>query len=376
MDIISSCTGARLRWTLAAAALSLVVGTAVVGTAGASADSGPPPRSAEQLLVDLQQPNATALSGTVVTHADLGLPQLPVPAAGAAPLAALTSGSQTMRVWYDGPQRARVALLGKAEETDLIRNGRVLWTWSSADAAAVRYLLPAEDSDPGSAVPSATAVPTTPQEAARRALSALDGTTEVTTSGVSDVAGRDAYELILRPKQAGTLVSRVAIAIDAETRIPLRVQVGSTRISDAAFDVGFTSIDYLQPDASNFEFTPPPGATVTERSVPAKPAVEADDPGRDAAAGGLEVVGTGWSSIVVGPVPMDQLTARLNEQGGTASGEVDVMGLLAAVPRVSGDWGSGWLVAGNLFSVLLTDKGVVAAGAVPPESLYAALPKR
>ncbi|MGB8022249.1 MAG: hypothetical protein WCF04_13550 [Candidatus Nanopelagicales bacterium] len=367
----------RRRWTVAGAVLGLFVGGAVVGTMGAAADDGLPPRSAEQLLVDLQQPDATALSGTVVTHADLGLPALPFEATGASGLQALASGSQTLRVWYDGPERARVALLGQAAETDVIRNGRALWTWSSADAEAVRYELPEADGDTQSHVPDATDLPKTPEEAARLALAALDGTTEVTTSGVAEVAGRDAYELILTPEQADTLVSRVAIAIDAETRIPLRVRVESTKTAEPAFEAAFTSIDYSKPDAANFEFTPPPGATVTERTVRQVPAAGAGDgEGTGEPSDEPAVVGTGWSRVVVGPVAMDQVAARLGEQGGTPGRDVDVMALLSAVPRVSGDWGSGWLVSGNLFSALVTDDGVMAAGAVAPEALYAALAKR
>jgi len=43
------------------------------------------------------------------------------------------------------------------------------------------------------------------------------------------------------------------------------------------------------------------------------------------------------------------------------------------LPKVSGTWGSGRLMAGTVFSVLLTDDGRVVAGAVTPEGLYAAL---
>jgi hypothetical protein len=43
------------------------------------------------------------------------------------------------------------------------------------------------------------------------------------------------------------------------------------------------------------------------------------------------------------------------------------------LPTVSGPWGSGHLLRGSLFSVLLTDDGRVVAGAVAPERLFAAL---
>ena len=109
------------------------------------------------------------------------------------------------------------------------------------------------------------------------ALEAIDPTTEVTTSGVGRVAGRDVYELVLTPSDPQTLVARVTLAMDAGTNAPLRVRVYATTIPDPAYEVGFSSVDYGTPDPALFEFTPPPGATVTEREA---------DPGKDAATAG------------------------------------------------------------------------------------------
>ena len=44
-----------------------------------------------------------------------------------------------------------------------------------------------------------------------------------------EVAGRDAYELVLDPNDDGSLIEQVRIAIDGETRQPLRVQVFARR---------------------------------------------------------------------------------------------------------------------------------------------------
>ena len=46
--------------------------------------------------------------------------------------------------------------------------------------------------------------------------------------------------------------------------------------------------------------------------------------------------------------------------------------LVGALPTVSGAWGSGHLLTGTLFSVLLTDDGRLLVGAVGPERLYPA----
>jgi hypothetical protein len=59
--------------------------------------------------------------------------------------------------------------------------------------------------------------------------------------------------------------------------------------------------------------------------------------------------------------------------GPNASSSPELEGLLNQLKRVSGDWGSGRLLAGTAFSVVLTDDGRVAVGAVTPEALYKAL---
>lgn len=394
----------RTRWAVPAAAAVIIGATTFVTTRTASADSGLPPRSAAQLLADVQQAQVAGLSGTVVQTVDLGLPELPGVTSGAAgrpggggggtaSLTSALSGTHTWRVWYAGPTRARLALVDRLGESDVVRNGQDLWVWSSRDKTAVHRTLPPHEPGSGTARPGsssaspqtlphdlATAAPKTPEEAARMALAAVDPTTQVTSSGSAVVAGRPAYELVLTPKDPATRVAQVRIAIDGEKHIPLRVQVYSTKLANPAVDVGFTTIDFATPDARQFVFTPPPGTTVTEsgaladrkrQAMPppaaAAPTAKPAAPGPTAKQAAPRVVGTGWSSVVVAVVPT---------QGAVPGQQKQLQGLLTAVPRVSGSWGSGRVVDGTLFSVVLTDDGRLAVGAVAPETLYAALAAR
>ena len=292
----------RLRWAVPVAAGALVIAGTFVGSVAASADAGLPPKTPQELLVAVQSPQATAISGTVVSQADLGLPELPMRTAGSE-MSSLISGTHTLRVWSDGPQRSRVALIGNAAEADVIRNGQDVWMWSS-DANTVDHLVmpPKDPAKAGAELPPGVTLPSTPQEAASMALASIDETTNVTTTGVSKVAGRPVYELVLTPKQSDTLVARVAIAVDAETNAPLRVQVFSTQLQDPAFEVGFTDVDFSTPDASVFAFTPPPGAIVTEHSAGDHAGKPADAP---ASADGVRptVVGSGWTQVMVAKVP-------------------------------------------------------------------------
>ncbi len=370
----------RLRWAVPAVACALILAGTLAGTVGASADSGLDPRTAQELLVDLQTPQAGALSGTVVATADLGLPALPTGMASSAELTSMVSGSHTLRVWIDGPDRSRLAVIGSAEESDVIRNGGDVWVWSSARNTADHYVLPAPS---GAGATDAGAgsmeLPGTPDEVAALVLRRVDSTTEVTTSGVAKVAGRAAYELILTPRQSDTLVARVVIAIDAQTRVPLRVQVFSTVMPNPAYEVGFTSVDFARPEAELFNFTPPPTATVTEHPGPGIDSVEGRTPERQpGAVPEPTIVGTGWSQVVVGSVPADQAAdlAATGQGEAAGAGGLDVAALLESLPRTSGAWGSGRLLSGTLVSAILTDDGRFAIGAVSPETLGAALAAR
>jgi len=384
-----------LRWAVpAVTAVALVGGGSALGGLPASAGDGLPARSASQLLVDVQQARLDGLSGTVVQKSDLGLPDLPVAGdhggGASSDLSSLISGTHTMRVWFAGPDMARMALLGTLGESDVIRNGADVWVWASQAKTARHYVMPTHDAagkgKAHSGMPSATDLPTSPQDAAEKALAAISPSTEVTTSGTATVAGRSAYELVLRPREATSLVAQVRVAIDATERVPLRVQVFAKSatdpksVADPVFEVAFSSVDFARPDAAQFTFKAPPGTTVTEGKAPAD---------RLAAGSGAiapepdtadmpEVVGQGWGSVVV--VKMPAPDAKPGAGGTTgATGDKSLAQLtkvIAMLPKVSGAWGSGHLMSGKVFSALLTDDGRLVVGAVTPEGLYAALAAR
>src|SRR5687768_18603884 len=102
-----------LRWLVPFAALGVVGGGALLATT-ATADQPLPPRTAEELLVDVQQARITDLWGTAVQTSDLGLPELPgLTAANGTSLTSLISGTHTLRVWLAGEDKARLAVHGE-----------------------------------------------------------------------------------------------------------------------------------------------------------------------------------------------------------------------------------------------------------------------
>ncbi|WP_406107954.1 LolA family protein [Micromonospora globbae] len=353
-----------LRWLVPVAAAATVIGGgAAIGTFAAEAEPALPPRTAAQLLVDLQTSQLEGLSGTVVQRADLGLPPIAGLAANSSDLAALVTGTHTLRVWYSGPERQRVALLDTLGERDLIHDGRDVWTWDSRTNTATHRTL---DAETAKGIHEAPELPVTPQEAADRALAAVDESTAVSVGRAARVAGRDAYELVLEPRDQASLVHQLRIAIDAREHVPLRFEVFADGSDQPAFEVAFTQIDFRRPDADQFTFNPPPGVTVKEETAdrPAAGERRPDATTRAAERPQVRTVGTGWTTV---------LEARVGDGTPTsAKGAADseFAGVLGALPAVSGDWGSGRLLTGKLFSVLLTDDGRVLAGAVTPERLY------
>jgi outer membrane lipoprotein-sorting protein len=264
-------------------------------------------------------------------------------------------------VRYSAPDKARLAVLGTYSEYDIIRNGKDVWTWSSKENAATHRTLTADETggEPGSTSP---ATPRTPEEAADRLLKALEPTTTVTSDSSVEVAGRPAYELVLDPNDPNTLISQSRIAIDGETKMPLRVQVFGTE-SKIVFEVAYTSVEFTRPDDSEFVFNPPPGAKVTEiqpsdRTPSAQDRKEAEEARR-----ATTVVGTGWTAVAISKV-------------GDASGsgiDPQLREFRNRLQPVQGSWGSGRLLAGTAFSAVWTDDGRLAVGAVRPDVIYQAL---
>lgn len=383
-----------IRWAVPGAVVAIALGAAAISAVTADASPPLPPRSAAELLVDMQDASLTGLSGTVVQDAALGLPELPVQVGGqgSSDFTALVSGTHTLRIWYAGEDQQRVALQGTLGESDVVRNGSDVWTWASDSNTATHYQLPAGAGDTALAErPDSSAAAMTPQQAADAALAAIDPTTTVTTDGTAEVAGRSAYELVLGPKDSASLIGQIRIAIDAEQHIPLRVRVYAKDAPTPAFQVGFSQVSFGVPDAANFRFSPPPGATVTESTMGSQTgAAGADQPAVPNAAlpaGAAEptIIGTGWTSVLVAKVPTETTSgaaapgtsapATADDAPGepTSRGSAaDLGAILGALPAVSGDWGSGRLLESALFSVLITDDGRIIAGAVGPETLYEA----
>jgi outer membrane lipoprotein-sorting protein len=338
-----------LRW-IVPTGVAGVVAIAASGALTAGAAPNLPPRTAAQLLADVENANIQGLSGTIVGKASLGLPALP--GGTSTGVVGLLSGSHTARVWYAGADKQRFALLDTMGETDVFHNGRDVWTYDSSKHQATHTLLPPGDASKHDT--PATAPTLTPEQAATAALKAIDPTTVVTTDSARRVADRSAYELVLTPRDGTSRIGAVRIAIDGKTKIPLGVQVYPRGGSAPALDVSFTRISFAMPDNDNFTFTPPSGVTVkrgTQHQTGQGPSTLPD----------LTTIGTGWTTIVKGNVPGMLQDARGEQRA-----------LIDSLPRVSWPGGAGRMFESKLLTALLTDDGTLYIGAVDPNVLLAA----
>ena len=331
----------RSRGRIAAAVIVTagVLGIGLLAVPGAGAQPQLPPVAPEELVSSvLARPDPGPFNGTVTVENNLGLPAVPD-----APQ--LANGTSTVRIWSGGDRLGRVALPSDGGERTLVSDGTTYWAWNSAERTVVRG--PVGDRD--------RTTPADPTAAASEAIADLRASSAVAVDGTAEVAGRDAYELVLTPNPTErTLLREVRVAVDAEKRIPLRLTVLATGSADPALRVGFTDLTVGPQDPALFTFTPPPGATVT------------DEPARDPAAQRPEAttVGEGWDTVRIMRRPADTTPP-------TAS--PDAPDLSAIGTPVSGPWGSGRLVTTAVGSAILTDDGRVAAGAVPEQVLTEAL---
>ena len=393
----------RFGWSAPVGAV-IVVGAVLGGTILASAAAPHlPRRTPAQLLASIARAKLPrAMTATLTESANLGFPALPdIAGSSSSPLSAasLISGTHTIEVWYAGPRHVRIALPVPFGETDLRVNGSQVWLWNSSGQTAThilppvagRYVLPGAAASfskgvkpcrahvklRGSVAPTPTAM--TPLRAAKRLLALIGPTTRVTVPGTTVVAGRDAYVLAIAPRSSQSLVGRILIAIDAKTHLPLRVQVFARGRSSPALAIGFTSLSFSRPAASNFAFTPPPGAHVkTVRLKGGGPGAMPGDlhngwsgvppvAGGQGPLAGARTFGTGW--LTVANVPVGQVTASAGHHSRHGLGPLAL--LLRAARPVHGSWGSGRLLRTSLLSVLLTSKGQLLIGAVSPAVLYA-----
>ncbi|MDJ1133732.1 LolA family protein [Streptomyces iconiensis] len=403
------------------------VAALTVGLVPALASTGNPdlPKiSAEKLVAKMAASDVQHMSGTVKINTDLGLPSIPGsgsggggfgggPGAGsgaedgsggkkdsgsaASPdskLMELASGEHTLRFAADGPDKQRLSVMEDAAEYSLIHNDRDVWGFDSGTNSAWHAKAPrdAKGKAPGTdheKMPDSV----TPQKAAEQALKAVGKSTSVSVEGTAKIAGRDAYQLVIKPKGApDTTVESIRIAVDADNGVPLKFTLTPKEGDKPAIDIAYAKVDFGKPSAGTFDFKPPKGTKVTEAKPHAKPGGKAFDgkkhdgkkfdgekPGLSGLAG-LDIVNKGasdWNKVASFDTGMPGGIGGKNGPAGK-EGEAGKGGdraeklLDGLTDEVKGDFGTGRVVSTRLVNALMTDDGKVYVGAVTKDGLVKA----
>ena len=345
---------------LVAAGSGITVGLAglAIGALPAGADEDPalPPIGAEELVTSALAAQPPAFEGVAEVSNELGLPAVP----GAEAL-----DFESVRVFHDGEEGARIQVERQSSELTFVKNTDEAWAYDSQENAVRR--LNWDEADAAAARGHAEAKLADPSQAGAEIIERLRSTSDIVVDGTERVAGRAAYELVLTPKPSEkTLLREITVAIDEETRVPLRFDVFANGSSDPVLSLGFVEFEVGAQDADLFEFTPPEGAEVET--------TEAGDVARAAGEHGAEdveqrttKVGDGWDTVVIGEMPADA-------PEGSVEGGQDLAGMLEQIGEpVSGDFGSGSYVQIAAGGAIITQDGLIAAGAVPQQVLVDAL---
>ena len=326
--------------------------------AGADDDPALPAIGAEELVTSALAARAPAFEGVAEMQNELGLPVVP----GMESL-----DFEAVRVFHDGEESARVQVERQASELTFVKNADEAWAYDSQENTAKR--LAWDEADAAAAKGHAEAELADPSQAAAEIIERLRPTSDIFVDGTARVADRAAYELVLTPKPSEkTLLREVTVAIDEETRVPLRFDVYANGRSEPVLSLGFVDFELGAQDADLFEFTPPEGAKVET--------TEADDvadaAGDAKSSEGLEeratTVGDGWDTVVVGEAPADAPAESSVGPGQDLGGVLEQIGA-----PVSGEFGSGTHVQIAVGGVIVTEDGRIAAGAVPRQVLLDAL---
>jgi outer membrane lipoprotein-sorting protein len=378
-------------------AIAAVAATGIAVVPALASDGAPtlPQVTAEQLVTKVLSNDTQALSGTVQVSTDLGIPSEVLAVAGrgggaagvagtagaaggsgqakqqggssadpTSQLTALLGGTHTLRVAADGPDKQRVALVEDLAEYDLIHNGNQAWAWDSGSQQAVHY-TGLRDGHAGGELPGD--VPATPQQAAQRFLADNAASSDITVAGTASVAGRSAYQLSIKPKQSGSTIGEVRVAIDSATGTPLAVTATASS-GGTVFDSRFSDVSFGHPAASTWQFTPPKGATVTEQPAGAKQ----DGQHRPDAANGKDqarVIGQDWTTVLSFQLPADSGRPANAKGHGHQTGFGGPAELVKSLGKpVAG----GTLISSKVLNVLVTDDNRVYAGAVTLPVLQAA----
>jgi len=351
----------RWRWLVVLAGVGVLVAMpSLVGLLPGRAAATP----ATELLTRISRSARTPHSGFASATGGLALPvtgQLES-------IAQLLGGSTRMRVWWRSPADWRVDSITATGETGQRRTSTGVWTWDYEDNRAT---VDRGAVDPVLRLPVAADL--LPSGLARRMLTDANSA-EVASLPSRRVAGRDTQGLRLRPADRRSTIDHVDVWADAQSAIPLRVDVVGAQGGAPTMSSEFSEFSTAVPDDSVTSFSPPSSARVRQRaasdltsllsrSVGVKPPVTLaglprnDGLRRDGISGAY---GRGVTELVAVPLSGGQ-AGGLRRQLSTAPGVAETpaglslsVGPLGLFLATEDDRGTAWLLTGTVNAETMT----------------------
>ncbi len=350
--------GARRRYLTMAVIIAVLASLpAIVGAIPVDAKKVP----VRTLLARIKASAKVSYTGLASSSGTLGLPDLGM----GQEVIDLLSQTNRLRVWYAGPQHYRVDRLTAGAENDVYRNGRATWTWDSNN----RY---AQYTENAPQIPLPGPQDVLPANLGRRVV-AQARASEVQLSDSARIAGRPALGLTWRPKDKRSLIGLVKVWADADTGVPLAVEIREVGGKARAFSSSFLDISFTTPSKAQLTFHPAKDPTATVDTTQA--GVDDTTPRAilPATLGGLRrrspmkplvaTYGQGASLVAVADLGDPGIVASLRSQIDSPSR-----------PPIKGAFGTGSLIEVPLVNALVfasKDAGYVLVGTVTRDQLEA-----
>jgi hypothetical protein len=184
---------------------------------------------------------------------------LPVGSPRFSGVADLVSDRTQMRVWWRSDTESRVDVVTAGGETSYRADPAGGWIWSYEDERATRNAREAFSVPlPPDLLPTALG---------RRLLSEATDV-ELTRIGAERIAGRTGLGVRVTPAAEASSVDHLDVWVDADSGLPLKVQLYGKGSDLPALDTRFLDLALAAPDPALISFDPPPGARISVRTEP------------------------------------------------------------------------------------------------------------
>jgi hypothetical protein len=361
---------ARRRWSVVACGVALICALpAIIAALPVPAVA----ISAATLRARIMASSSVPYQGYDESTVNLGLPALP----NFTDLSTLFSGTTDQYAWYRSPSRWRTSIVTGTDENDIYQVGQLTYLWDYGRGVLTRVV----GAQP---VRLPRASDLLPPALARRLLAAASPADRMSRLPSRRVAGVDAAGLRLVPANPVTSIGAIDIWADPADGLPLEVAITGRGARDPVVVTTMLQVTEGLPPLATVVPNPAPGVVVASTALPDVDRVLGGDadgdhdttpfPGQLAGLGrvpipgglvGVAAYGTGFSRLVLLPLPRGSGTQEFNAAVAAGAGTVSLPG------------GTAVLIRTPLLNVLMLHAGFrretyILTGAVTPALLESA----